>query len=693
MPQVILTHKPRAMLRACHIDPGTICIFAAGIVAMAGSGSLGCNASDSTDGPFTPDPAIFSLAPDVGKIVTEDHVDLDTGETVSVRFPVNQLSMLLADGTDPLVADQIAKELGGTIVGRIPDLDAYQVLLETATVAELDAKALVAQARPEVVSAGYNLLGTIAAAADPQACASAGDNAKLGPTHRCALVAVNYFNLVPIVANARSVTTLSEVRVAILDTGLNSGSQFEKASMKNLNGKTYFVDLDDDNHGTIVAAVIAADDKDGSVAGLALQVLGDKLKLYIGGSELIDGDTVVALAQQAAAKAKVSVINLSLGWRLPRIADMTKTLMFKTISLKWSRFLDRHPTVTLIAAAANASFEMNANNIVPQGLSKPNVLVVAGIRACDPESRWEESAYGGVVAISAPAQGVAVIDSGNPDGPPILLNGNSFAAPMVTSTVAVMKAIQPGLLPEKIRDYLFRNSFPSHNNPIDPMAIGASLDMTGPVVQLLVDQGKGLEWFDRDRNGMGDPSGLIDSRLCSMSNYSVEGFDIRFFDGGEPDEQGGASGFMGNGTSMIQMSGNDELENVQFSASTTLPFKLGTIYLSSDATSVAFSWSLVDGSKMSAGSALPGGATLQFHSCAILDRERTSGSSLPLMVQLEGEVHGSLRMTHVPSGILDDRKVDAYFYATTPVILNLPADAVLAETLETDCLNGALEFE
>jgi hypothetical protein len=48
---------------------------------------------------------------------------------------------------------------------------------------------------------------------------------------------------------------------------------------------------------------------------------------------------------------------------------------------------------------------------------------------------------------------------------------------------------------------------------------------------------------------------------------------------------------------------------------------------------------------------------------------------------------------HLPSGDEDDRLVDAWFYATTPVMLNLPGDAMPAETLETDCLNGALEFE
>lgn len=210
--------------------------------------------------------------------------------------------------------------------------------------------------------------------------------------------------------------------------------------------------LDDKNHGTHVAGIMAAKRNNGQgIAGVSdkikivpVKVTGfvdetkDREKLLLKApSERIARGILYAVAR------KVDVINLSLGW--PK--SMDTDYMRRAIMVAQSQ------NIMIVAAAGNNNTNGNIYPCAYQG-----VICVGSVDADGSISTF--SNYGGEVDILAP--GDQILSTIPTTFAPIkmniqgydILSGTSQAAPYVSATVALLKATFPNITATEIRGRL-----------------------------------------------------------------------------------------------------------------------------------------------------------------------------------------------------------------------------------------------
>jgi type VII secretion-associated serine protease mycosin len=240
------------------------------------------------------------------------------------------------------------------------------------------------------------------------------------------------------VADAQRITTGAGVIVAVIDGDGVDGSHPDLAGQvlpgagfggASANGWSTVADA---SHMTGVASVIAA--KGGGPDHLLGIAPGAKI-LPVGVMAGPPDTTVLdpaALAEAIrwAVDHGAKVINMSIGSAGPAPEVERDAIRYA---------LDRD--VVLVAAAGNAHA---AGQAVAAPANIPGVVAVAGVdRSINP---WSDSSSGPEVAISAPAVGIptatprAFSRSGYASG-----DGTSFAAPIVTGTVALIRAKYPQL--------------------------------------------------------------------------------------------------------------------------------------------------------------------------------------------------------------------------------------------------------
>lgn len=193
-------------------------------------------------------------------------------------------------------------------------------------------------------------------------------------------------------------------------------------------------------HGTKVASVIAAQ---GQMAGAAygVSILPVKV-MYVDGT--IDLKSLI-LGIEYATSRHVDVINMSLGGRV----SLSDVSLLQT-SIK-NALLNN---IFLVAAAGNVSSQLNSEfninnlNYVPATL--PGVCAVSGVNQTGKFDQ-EVSLYGPSVMISAPDTNI-LTSYMSISGSPIYAKsqGTSFAAPLVSATVALLKTYQSNLSTENI---------------------------------------------------------------------------------------------------------------------------------------------------------------------------------------------------------------------------------------------------
>ncbi len=199
---------------------------------------------------------------------------------------------------------------------------------------------------------------------------------------------------------------------------------------------------DDKGHGTHVAGIIAAVSDNGKgisgiLPGGAPRIKILPIKVYQG-SENMQGATLGAFTDKItkgilyAAKMKVDVINLSMGW--PRVMD--------TEYLRQAVAFARAQGITVVAAAGNNG---HSRPLFP--CSYEGVICV-GASSVDGSSA-SFSNYGGHVDLLAP--GEQILSTFPKKLEPTffsaqgyeLKNGTSQAAPFVSSIVAILRSIYP----------------------------------------------------------------------------------------------------------------------------------------------------------------------------------------------------------------------------------------------------------
>ena len=232
-----------------------------------------------------------------------------------------------------------------------------------------------------------------------------------------------------------------------------------------------------DSHAAAITSIIAAANgnetpsgipKDHNLSGIVTSV--DDLPYFlIGTSQLEHIGNVVGTTVQAASNLllalqtimlydhAIDAVNMSWGGLATAIPDPLEGLLLGPILALGN--------VVFVPAAGNC--QVDAREYVPANFSllSPNVITVGGASR-DYSRRWfsqpawcqadrlngNSSAYGDAVTISAPSEGVWHVDTD--------LNmyleddGTSFAAPMVTGTIALLRAIDSGLSPRQIKPLL-----------------------------------------------------------------------------------------------------------------------------------------------------------------------------------------------------------------------------------------------
>lgn len=234
------------------------------------------------------------------------------------------------------------------------------------------------------------------------------------------------------------------VTVAVLDTGVDYAHPDLANRVDAQNGYNYidgnFDVMDDEGHGTHVAGIIAAELNNIGIAGvsgkanvkiLPLKVLDDQ-----GNGTMYD----VSFAIMDAVDKGADVINLSLSGERGR--EVPKMLQ-EAIAYA----LDHD--VVVVAAAGNDGERVE--RYVPASI--PGVIAVSAV---DEEMELAKfSNYGSEIALAAPGEEIL---STYLQGRYVYASGTSQAAPFVSGTVALMKAAEPQLGIQEIKERMQRTA-------------------------------------------------------------------------------------------------------------------------------------------------------------------------------------------------------------------------------------------
>lgn len=219
-----------------------------------------------------------------------------------------------------------------------------------------------------------------------------------------------------------SFTELPQVRVAVLDTGIDTDlAIFEDRILPG--GKNYCskkkTPEDDNGHGTSVASIIV-NQTPPNVKILSLKVMDSK-------GEGFDSDIVMAMLY--ALEHDVDMINMSIG------GDGEKEIYKNVLAIAKRR------GVAVIAAAGNES--QNVEACTPANIE--STVAVSAVNKSKKLCRF--SNYGSTIDFAAPGEGIQVITMG---GNSKYINGTSFATPHVTAAFALMKSLNKDWTDEDI---------------------------------------------------------------------------------------------------------------------------------------------------------------------------------------------------------------------------------------------------
>ena len=434
------------------------------------------------------------------------------------EVPSNQIIVTLADGRSREDAVAVAQTLGGSLVGEIEFINAYQI--ETAGSSEADLRAAIDKA---AASAGVE-------SAFPNQEAQ-GDAEFMG-VRQTPLDDPAYqegrgrgFELIGAQKAWDYVRGCGlhvwDVHVGVVDNGLFKGigefsgdvdlefpdpSAGELGSPQKLTNSDTGRTVDDPagSHGTMVTGLIGADPNNGGTTGVA-SVLGDHLTIsminnftgrYGKGDKCYSFGSLVAIAKQIEDGAKV--ISCSWGSKVdPNNADSAR--MYRAFLQEMAT---EHPDVTFVFAAGNEGRELSSYNLWPAGAGAnlPNVIIVGNVMndgsLC---SSSNIAGPDGEVTLAAPGQ--EVVRGVDAEGNPVtnvtdlgigryISGGTSAAAPQVSAAAALLLALDPNLTAAEIKDILIRTARPG------PPGVGGRI--------LAVDQAV-LEVINRLRDEQGLP--------------------------------------------------------------------------------------------------------------------------------------------------------------------------------------------
>lgn len=420
--------------------------------------------------------------------------------------PLNQMVVVLEDTESVKLAETIAAELNGQIIGEIAYLNLYQIGFEALQEGDFNAHLEKAQNTPGVETAFPNVIN-LSKAIQGNPCTPLTDPVFESSENSRAYEMIGMKEAWAIIKASK--VKLNGVKVGVLDSAMYTGSTEGKGKVSIVGDTTDEPEKDDSgtvvddglNHGTMVTHVIGADPDNAGVTGVA-GVLGDKLTINV--KNLYDGvnlnapgavidpnaitvgtrpsgasatlKALVYLQQQVASGAKV--INCSYGPEKPGENN-------QWINAAYQKFFKKmavdHPDVIFVAAAGNEAHvdgAINSTNYYPAGIPLSNVVTVGALNNDGTKASFSNFATGdGEVTLSAP--GVSVVMGVDEDGQPVKSSGTSFATPQVTATIAIMQSINPKLTAEELKAFLVKSSQPGTINAeqsiMIPQGMGSGL--------------------------------------------------------------------------------------------------------------------------------------------------------------------------------------------------------------------------
>lgn len=460
-----------------------------------------------------PDPPLPDYTPNADWVAVGAAPDTirEVPEHPGTRAPVNHIVVLLTEGETRERAEELAADLGGSLIGWMDDMRAYQLQVPTETMSELRSAIETLRASPSVSSAGYDFVAKF------EACPAASDLSQLESPGSCAWDAMGFDYALTI--HEELELPSSPVTVAVIDSGIAVGNgAFDQVRLADLNrpggDSSGLADSSAVHHGTAVAGVIGADDGDGGVNGIASRFLGSDLTLASGHPD--DQPTIdrlafvmATLARRAiAAGARVLNFSFSFGVFAPMLTDRQEA-----VRAHFSELFEDHPDVLFVSAAGNETELLDGVNQAPGGIDAPNALTVASTMPCDPRTYAPLSNFG-FVDIAAQGERLPVVARA---GGLTTKSGTSFAAPQVAGAAAVLASIQPELSGAELRDYLV--GFGSEGPFGHP-----SLDLGASMLQLVLDAGLvPPDTLDLNGDGGADPASEVVARVCGWSEYQVSG--------------------------------------------------------------------------------------------------------------------------------------------------------------------------
>ena len=414
--------------------------------------------------------------------------------------PVNQVMIVVKDGKTKKDAEKVASTLGGKVVGYFDYINLYQIEIGTKTEADLKQAITLAKQQDGVelsfpnqeITQDVKLIGVqVSSLDDPVYGGDKGKGYEIIGVQRA-------WNLIK-----AAKIDLQDVKVGVVDDGLfKATGEFDgesEVSGDTRANRSTILDPKGDSfgsHGTGVTNIIAANPQNGGIAGIASGPLGSKLKVEeVNHFAPPYGDSWVAPDPNDPTKVTYSNGHTQM---LGSLVALKKSIDSgcKTINCSWGatdtypetaaaykKFFEKmakdHPDVIFVCSAGNNGKVVDGSRRYPSGLNLPNMITVGnvmndGTRAASSNM----SSPNFEVTLAAPGQQAVwgLSEKGeltNNNG------GTSMATPQVTSTIALMRSINPNLTAEQIKDILKKTASQGvtvgdHSN-LAPPQLGAGI--------------------------------------------------------------------------------------------------------------------------------------------------------------------------------------------------------------------------
>ncbi len=434
----------------------------------------------------------------------------------------NQVVIRFSEDVEPESAELTIINSSGELVGQIPALGLFQAEYAFHNEQELNDKIDELSEMDNIELVSYNAIAERRDLLSVKPyCKKNFDNHKLPEDQSVAYREIEFFPAIPLMGHVRKNMNLSEVVIGIFDCKIeqNKTREFDDVTVK-VKDTAPNANLAYTEHATQIAGVIAADNGDGGVNGIASTLIEDKLKVYSYNNNNASLIKDIEMLFLACSMDDVDIINMSYGFGgFIEGTNYLKNCVYARGIYEWA--FRSFPEVLFVCAAANEKFEISQLNDAPAGIQLPNVITVSGTKFGDPLQASPWCSYGSLIDIAAPNEKLALLDSSSANTIQIS-DGNSFAAPMVAATAGVLKSLKPDLLPEQIKDYIL-----DYASPTDESVGGRRLNIPMPVEQLLIEMNAPeaiLEKVD-DSEPFGEPDaiGIVECRICGHSVFKIEG--------------------------------------------------------------------------------------------------------------------------------------------------------------------------